>query len=315
MNAKAEHQDLGVAATGLRGVMRHNEPMSRHTSWRVGGPADRFYQPADVEDLARFLGSLPAEEPLVWVGLGSNLLVRDGGIRGTVVATAGVLNVLEFIAPDGVRVEVGVASAKLARFSTHNGLAGAEFLAGIPGTVGGALAMNAGAFGGETWDIVQSVRTVDRGGRLRRRTRSDYEIRYRTVTGPAHEWFVAADFKLKPGDPGAGKARIKSLLARRGGTQPIQVSSAGSVFRNPPGDFAARLTESAGLKGVCEGRACVSVQHANFIVNQGGATAAQIEALVHRMQAEVERVHGVRLEPEVQLVGEPSDQPFGRSAG
>jgi len=292
------------STTDLRGRLLRHEPMSRHTSWRVGGPADTLYIPADLEDLAVFLQRLPADEPLHWVGLGSNLLVRDGGVRGIVVLTSGALNGLARLDGDRVRAEAGVPGAKVARFCAEHGLAGAEFLAGIPGTVGGALAMNAGAFGGETWNIVHAVETLDRRGELRVRLASDYAVGYRHVAGPAGEWFVAAHFRLLRDAHGQGKALIKSLLAKRGASQPTQLPNAGSVFKNPPNDHAARLIEAAGLKGACEGEACVSELHANFIVNRGGARAADIARLIARVQAEVETKFGVRLEPEVRVIGE-----------
>ncbi len=289
---------------GPRGQLLRNEPMSRHTSWRVGGPADSLYIPADLDDLVAFLKQLPTNEPLAWVGLGSNLLVRDGGVRGTVVMTSGALNGLSLLSESMVRAEAGVASAKVARFSTDHNLTGAEFLAGIPGTVGGALAMNAGAFGGETWNIVHAVETLDRHGELRVRLASDYDVGYRHVAGPAGEWFVAVHLRLLRDEQSRGKALIKSLLAKRGATQPTQLPNAGSVFKNPPGDHAARLIEAAGLKGACDGGACVSTLHANFIVNQNGATAADIEHLITRVRTTVAEKFGVQLEPEVRVMGE-----------
>ena len=292
--------------SGPRGVLKHNEPMSRHTSWRVGGPADRFYEPADVADLATFLQTLPPDEAIHWVGLGSNLLVRDGGVRGTVIMLSGKLNELACVGDTVVRAEAGVASAKLARFSVQQGLRGAEFLAGVPGTVGGALAMNAGAFGGETWSIVTAVETMDRHGVLRTRRPGDYQIGYRTVAGPAGEWFIAGHFGLHRGNSEAGHALIKSLLAKRGATQPTQLPNAGSVFRNPPGDFSARLIEASGLKGTCVGGACVSELHANFIVNTGRASASDIEVLIAQVRDKVLAAQGVRLEAEVRIIGEPA---------
>jgi len=289
--------------TSLRGQLLVNEPMARHTSWRVGGPADRFYIPADLDDLAAFMKSLPPQEAVHWVGLGSNLLVRDGGVRGTVIMTSGALSALGVLREGVVRAEAGVASAKVARFSADRGMVGAEFLAGIPGTVGGALAMNAGAFGGETWKIVAAVETIDRHGERHIRLPTDYQIDYRKVTGPQNEWFVAVHFRLGAGDTAQGKTLIKTLLAKRGATQPTQLPNAGSVFKNPTGNFAARLIESCGLKGACEGKACVSDLHANFIVNTGGATAADIEQLIRRVQTEVEKRHGIRLETEVRVIG------------
>ncbi len=305
MNARLRPLTLPEVFRGLRGELRENEPLARHTTWRVGGPARRFYRPADSADLVELLRRLPADEPLWWLGLGSNLLVRDGGLPGTVIATAGALDRIERTGPDTVRAEAGVASAKVARFCARAGLAGAEFLAGIPGTLGGALAMNAGAFGGETWPLVAAVETVDRHGVVRQRGPEDFQIGYREVRGPAGEWFLAAHLRLTPGAGAeALSARIKDLLARRGATQPTNQPSCGSVFRNPPGDHAARLIDEAGLKGLCVGGARVSERHANFIVNTGGATAADIEALIRRVQAEVARVHGVALVPEVHIVGE-----------
>jgi UDP-N-acetylmuramate dehydrogenase len=289
-----------------RGKLLLNEPMSRHTSWRVGGPADRFYIPADLDDLAAYLRGVPDGEALHWVGLGSNLLVRDGGVRGTVIMTSGALNVLSMVSDDTFRAEAGVACAKAARFSVSHGLVGAEFLAGIPGTVGGALAMNAGAFGGETWNIVAAVETLDRHGERRIRPPSDYRVSYRHVDGLKDEWFVAGHFRLVKGEASRARTLIKSLLAKRGATQPTQLPNAGSVFKNPPSDFAARLIEASGLKGAREGRASVSDLHANFIVNNGGARAADIEKLIANVRAEVERKHGVRLEPEVRVIGEPT---------
>lgn len=297
---------MNVTATQntLRGTLKHNEPMSRHTSWRVGGPADRYYQPADLGDLSHFLAQLPETEPIYWIGLGSNLLVRDGGIRGTVIATSGMLNNLSVIGSRVIRAEAGVASAKVARFAAEHDLTGCEFLAGIPGTIGGALAMNAGAFGGETWEIVEAVETIDRHGDRRTRGREEYTIGYRTVKAPVEEWFVAGHFRLQPGHGAETRANIKQLLAKRGASQPMQTANAGSVFKNPENDHAARLIDSLGMKGLCEGRACVSEVHANFIVNTGGCTAAEIEHLIERVRDTVKREHGVRLEREVRIVGE-----------
>jgi UDP-N-acetylmuramate dehydrogenase len=291
------------AGGGLRGELLRGEPMSRHTSWRVGGPARSYYRPADLDDLAVFLSGLPVEEELVWLGLGSNLLVRDGGIQGTVIATFGVLDKLSLVAKRVLRAEAGVACAKVARFSANHGLIGAEFLAGIPGSVGGALAMNAGAFGGETWDYVQAVETIDRTGIRRMRDPGEFQVGYRQVMGPEGEWFTAARFEFETGNSTAALERIRALLAQRGATQPIQQPSCGSVFRNPPGDHAARLIEACGLKGKCVGAACVSDKHANFIVNTGGACAADIEALIRYLRDEVERVHGIALQTEVRIVG------------
>jgi UDP-N-acetylmuramate dehydrogenase len=286
----------------MRGELLLDEPLARHTSWRVGGPADRYYKPADLDDLAAFLATLPENEPVMWLGLGSNLLVRDGGIRGTVVATHGVLKRVERLDDERVYAESGVPCAKLARSCARWGLRSGEFFAGIPGTVGGALAMNAGAFGGETWAHVLAVDVIDRHGRRRCRPREDYTVGYRSVEGPAGEWFLGAELRFEPGD--AGQEEIREILARRKASQPIGLPSCGSVFRNPPGDHAARLIESAGLKGLELGGARVSDKHANFIISRRGATASDIERLIRHVQATVKEVHGVELVPEVRVAGE-----------
>jgi UDP-N-acetylmuramate dehydrogenase len=291
----------------FRGELRQNEPMKKHVSWRAGGAADRCFSPADLADLAAFLKHLPPHEPLCFVGLGSNLLVRDGGFRGTVVFLHGVLKELRHD-PDGtIYAEAGVASPKVARFAAIHGLAGAEFLAGIPGTVGGGLAMNAGCYGAETWDFVVRVQTVDRMGALTLRTPADFDIGYRHVQAlrASEEWFVAAWFRFPRGDEAAARLRIKELLTRRIATQPLELPNSGSVFRNPPGDHAARLIEACGLKGLAIGGARVSEKHANFIVNPDGhATASDIEMLIEKVRATVLAQRGVDLVPEVRIVGE-----------
>jgi UDP-N-acetylmuramate dehydrogenase len=287
-----------------RGELRINEPMSRHNSWRAGGVARRFYKPADLEDLSDFLSELHPQEPLLWVGLGSNLLVRDGGFPGTVILTVGVLTEMEWLNDVTLRAGAGITCAKVARVTAKQGLTGAEFLAGIPGSLGGALAMNAGAFGGETWDHVAAVETIDRAGRLHTRQPEEYRVAYRTVGGVVDEWFVAAQLSLQHGDSDSAQSAIRELLARRAATQPTKQYSCGSVFRNPPGDHAARLIESAGLKGKTLGGAQVSEKHANFIINTGDASAADIETLVNQVQGRVEQLYGVRLETEVRIVGD-----------
>jgi UDP-N-acetylmuramate dehydrogenase len=288
----------------LRGIMAQGEPLSRHTTWRVGGPARYFYQPADGDDLVAFLQQLAVDEPLLWLGLGSNLLVRDGGFPGTVIATQGCLMEMALTGETTLRIEAGMPTAQIARFASRGGLTGVEFLAGIPGTLGGALAMNAGAFGGEIWQRVEWVETVDRFGQLYKRQKSEFEIGYRSVKGVAGEWFLAAHLQLDKGESSETVAHIRQLLDRRAATQPTRQPSCGSVFRNPEGDYAARLIEAAGLKGYVLGGAEISEKHANFIVNNGNATAADIEALIELIQKEVERQSGICLETEVHRVGE-----------
>ncbi len=295
--------------TGLRGELRADEPMARHVSWRAGGKAARVYIPADADDLAVFLRQLGASEPVMFMGLGSNTLVRDGGLKGTVVLTHAAAK-RPVMKAGAVYCEVGVASPKVARFAATHDLSGAEFLAGIPGCVGGALAMNAGCYGGETWDIVESVETIDRSGRINARLKAEFEIGYRhcelrTGAIARDEWFLSATFRLPKGDGEASRMRIKELLTKRIASQPLSLPNAGSVFRNPPGDHAARLIESCGLKGFSLGGARVSEKHANFIVNpKGAARASDIEGLIEAVRERVRQQTGVDLHPEVRIVGE-----------
>lgn len=317
-----------------RGELRRSEPMSRHVSWRAGGAVDRAYFPADLEDLCGFLRTVRPDEPLFFVGLGSNLLVRDGGLRGTVVFTHWALRDLRLAGTDDGRGEIeaqgGVASPKVARFAAMHDLVGAEFLAGIPGTVGGALAMNAGCYGGETWNVVRKVTTIDRGGKLHERTPAHYQIGYRTVksrshtlapvppsgalrrTSEANEWFVSAVFSFERGDGAESRRKVKELLARRIATQPLGDPNAGSVFRNPAGTYAAKLIEECGLKGHALGGAVISPKHANFIVNTGTASASDIERLIDLAQTSVRQKFGIELEREVRIVG---DAPGTRTEG
>ena len=292
----------------LRGELRLDEPMARHGGWRVGGPARRFYRPADRADLAAFLAALEPGEELLWVGLGSNLLVRDGGIDGTVICLQGVLDRVETRGDRLVFAEAGATGAAVARHCARAGLLGLEFLAGIPGTLGGALAMNAGAHGDEIWPRVVHVETVARDGVVLTRLPEEFEVGYRHVVGPAGEWFLAALLRLEAGDPAVSQARIRDLLARRGATQPTSQPSCGSVFKNPPGDHAGRLVEAAGLKGLRVGGAIVSPKHANFVVTEAGATAADVEALIALVQERVLAAHGVRLQTEVRIVGRHAEE-------
>ena len=284
----------------------YDVPMSKHTSWHAGGTADLFFTPRDTLDLASFLRQLPPAVPTLWIGLGSNLLVRDGGVRGAVVSLHGALGTLERLSATRIQAQAGVPCARIARQCVKWGLGPAEFFAGIPGTLGGALAMNAGAWEGETWRQVLEVDVIDRRGTRHVRTPADYEIGYRHVRGPADEWFIAArmEFERKPG---SNDADIRALLEKRKQTQPIGEWSCGSVFTNPPGDHAARLIDTAGLKGFRIGGASVSEKHANFIINHGAARAADIEALIVHVQRTVAEFHHVELTTEVRIVGEPKD--------
>ena len=302
---------LSVPPQGWRGTLRRDVPMREHVSWRAGGNARQAYVPAGVNDLAGFLRSLPPSEEIVFIGLGSNTLVRDGGFDGTVILVQGALNAMRVSETGLIYAETGAASPKLARFATTEGFAGAGWLAGIPGTVGGALAMNAGCYGSETWEIVARAHTIARDGTLRIRPHRDFDVGYRhcvlrdaDVRLGHDEWFVAAEFAFSKGDVRAARSSMKVWLERRAATQPLNLPNAGSVFRNPPGDYAARLVESCGLKGKRIGGAEVSTRHANFIVNPGAtATAADIEQLILEVASTVDRQCGVQLEREVRIIG------------
>lgn len=294
---------MTIEFKNILGELKLNEPLAKHTSWRTGGNANRFYRPESVKDLAVFLSQLPEDEPLLWLGLGSNLLVRDGGFSGTVISTSGTLQQLSI---DGVSIiaEAGVYCAKLAKQAARAGLAGTSFLAGIPGTLGGALAMNAGAHNSEMWSVVTNVTTIDRYGVLRLRKPEEFIISYRHVELPVDEWFASATLTLMSGNAEEQAKEIKALLKRRNVSQPTNQPCAGSVFRNPEGDFAGRLIEVSGLKGLRVGGASVSEKHANFIVNEGTATADDIEVLISLVQQKVEKIQGVKLITEVHILGE-----------
>ncbi|MES2683919.1 MAG: UDP-N-acetylmuramate dehydrogenase [Pseudomonadota bacterium] len=297
----------------VRGSIKHNELLSRHTSWRVGGPAKTFFEPADREDLITFVRALPVGEPLLWLGLGSNLLVRDGGFAGTVIHLHGALDVLrresEQIDHAGrgetIYAEAGTHCARLAKFAKDEKLAGLGFMAGIPGTVGGALAMNAGAWGGETWPQVQEAEIIRRDGGTEWLPAGDFRFTYREVLLPTRAiGFIAARFNVTPDADGAHERYTRESLAKRKATQPVGKPSAGSTFRNPPGDHAARLIESCGLKGHRIGGATVSMQHANFVLTEEGARAADVELLIAYLRDTVKQQTGIELHAEVKVVGD-----------
>ena len=294
--------DCDTAALG--GDLYFDYPLNECNSWRVGGRSDCFYMPSGVEDFMFFLSHCVGEKPVTCIGLGSNVLVRDGGVRGVMIS---LRDGFEEISHCGgcVYAQAGVTCARLARYCAEHGLAGLEFIVGIPGVVGGALAMNAGAFGAEIWERVSAIDSVDRSGCMCTHPASRFEVGYRTVEMPGEEWFVAGHFDLLPGaDPDELKQRIKELLRQRKKTQPLQQPSCGSVFKNPEGEYAAHLIEQCGLKEYTIGGAQVSVEHANFIINRGNARAAEIEALIRHVQSTVTRETGVKLQMEVRILGE-----------
>ncbi len=301
----------------LQGQLKLNEPLSRYTTWRIGGVAECFYQPQTEDDLQRLLQLLPDDTAVNWIGLGSNLLIRDGGVKGVVIYTNGVLNELDISCSDEagssaclITAQAGVPCAIFARKAASESINGAEFLSGIPGTIGGALAMNAGAFGGETWRYVKSVRMIDRQGTVTRHTPDDFTIQYRQVRmqdgSVISKWFLSAVFSFTRDAQGLmqSKQEIKRLLKHRADTQPTKQANAGSVFKNPDNDYAARLIEGCGLKGSAINDAQVSVKHANFIINKGAASAKDVEALINKIQTAVYEQYQISLETEVRIIGD-----------
>lgn len=289
-----------------RGQCHFDVSLKPFTTWHIGGTAEKLYWPKDLADLQQFLSCTPADEPLIWLGLGSNVLIDDAGIAGTVIITQGALQSLE-MQEQKVYAQAGISCAQVARFAAKNGQGqGAEFMAGIPGTVGGALYMNAGAFGGETWDNVVAVQVLSREGTLHYRSKQDFEYGYRYCRGLGpHEWFVAGVFEFAPGVAQESLDKLKGLLAQRADTQPTGKPCCGSVFRNPPGDYAGRLIESLNLKGYQIGGAQVSEKHANFIINTGDATAQDVLQLVSYLQQRVKETYGIELQTEMKYLRSP----------
>jgi UDP-N-acetylmuramate dehydrogenase len=306
-SAKRSLPSSRLPASPPRGTLLLNEPLAAHTSWRVGGPAQQYYEPADREDLVSFVRALDPSEPLLWLGLGSNLLVRDGGFKGTVIGLHGALDGVVEAGPFEIYAEAGVHCARLAKFAQQRARAGLGFMAGIPGTVGGALAMNAGAWGSETWPQVVAAEVLFRDGHTAWLDAAEFHYAYRHVLPPqGFAGFLGARFRVIEDVDGAHERTTKEWLARRRATQPVGKPSAGSTFRNPPGDYAARLIEACGLKGHRIGRAQVSELHANFILTDEGALATDVERLIDHVRAVVRNLKGVELIPEVRVVGEAS---------
>ena len=288
----------------LQGVLARNESLARYTSFQAGGCAELFYKPKDLDDVCFFLAQLDQDIPVTWLGLGSNTLVRDGGIRGAVICTRNVLSEISQNGNSDIVAQAGVSCAKLSKFSRRKGLKGGEFFAGIPGTVGGALAMNAGAFGGETWNGVIQVELLDRLGQIHRREKEAFSIGYRHVVLPENHWFISAIFHFSSCDSCIADSQVRDLLNQRNQTQPIGIPSFGSVFKNPEGQHAAQLIEACGLKGMKIGGAYVSEKHANFIHNDGHAKVCDAIALMQHIMDQVDRRFSVQLEPEVRILGE-----------
>ena len=297
----------------VRGKLATKVPMSRHCSWRTGGLAEHFFEPADISDLVDYLKQIERTEAITWIGLGSNVLIRDGGLAGTVISTARTLHRFEWLNNNRLYVECGTPCAKVAKEAAKRKLNGGGFLAGIPGTIGGALAMNAGAFGREIWMLVERAELVGRDGAISRYDQSLFTASYRYVEIPADHWFVSAVLRFDKGPAADGDSEIRDLLGQRSASQPTGQASCGSVFKNPPGDFAGRLIEQAGLKGARSGGCFVSEKHANFIINDRNASAADIEELITEVQRTVAKKFGVTLETEVRIIGRPIQQ--GNASG
>lgn len=279
--------------------------IARYTSWRVGGTVRALFKPKTIEDLSRVLAQRPDDEPHFWLGLGSNLLMPDDELDALVIYSHQALDTITVDEQEGlITVMAGVPCAKLAKLAAKLGDERAAFWVGIPGTMGGALRMNAGCYGHETWDFVRDITLIDRQGALKTYPREAIQTAYREAVLPKGSGIVQARIHYRSGPPEPGLAAIKKLLQTRLIQQPIGQFSCGSVFRNPPGDFAARLIESCHLKGHSIGDAQVSLKHANFIINKGQATAKDIKALIDLVQDRVAGERGITLTPEVQILGQ-----------
>lgn len=287
----------------VRGELLFDVPMSDYNTWQVGGNAQCLFKPADLDDLSNFMASIEEHVDINWLGLGSNVLIRDGGISGIVIVTQGCLKNITFLDNNAVMAEAGVACTKLARQTNKKGLTGLEFMAGIPGTVGGALAMNAGAHGEATWNKVNKVDVINRRGDVITKSVDQFEFGYRNLQMPVDEWFVSAHFQLDTIAESDNVISIKELMQRRANSQPIGKKNCGSVFMNPPGKYAAKLIEESGLKGFSVGGACVSEKHANFIINEKNACADDIEQLINIIIERVENKFNLKLQTEVRVLG------------
>ena len=280
----------------------YNELLSKHTSWKVGGPADIFFTPQNRDDLCNFLKSNQGN-PITWLGNGTNVLVRDGGIRGAVISTKKSIDKINMETKNSCRVEAGASCMDLALFAEKNQLGPAAFFSGIPGSIGGALTMNAGSFGMETWDLVKEVEVINEKGDISFLEKESFEIAYRAVTFPFRLWFLSCSMFLSS-DEETTKDNLIELRNQRIKTQPLSEDTCGSVFKNPPGNYAGALIEGSGLKGFKIGSASISEKHANFIVNQGGATAGDIENLINHTRQVVKKNYDIDLQLEVRIMGE-----------
>jgi UDP-N-acetylmuramate dehydrogenase len=295
--------DLRARMPGLRGRLIANQPLAELTWFRVGGPAQVLFTPQDTEDLAMLLAQLPAEVPVTVIGLGSNLIVRDGGVAGVVIRLGRGFSEIAVEGDHRVRAGTAVPDVKVARAAQEASIAGLSFLRGIPGSIGGALRMNGGAYGGETKDVLVVARGVDRAGRILSFANADMHYTYRHCGAPDDVIFTEAVFQGATGDPAVIAAEMDKITESREATQPIKSRTGGSTFKNPPGHKAWQLIDTAGCRGLQIGAAQVSTMHCNFLINLGGATAADIETLGETVRARVKETSGVVLDWEIKRIG------------
>ena len=301
VEARARPREI-ACLPAVRGSLRANVPLSRFMWFRVGGPAEYLFEPADPDDLSRFLAALPGDMPVTAIGVGSNLLVRDGGIPGVVVRLGRSFSAIQ---RDGTRMRAGAGAmdVTVARTARDAGIAGLEFLSGIPGTIGGALRMNAGAYGREIGDVLVSADALDRSGRAHRLGPAELGFGYRECALPQGWIFTGAVLRGETGSSEGIAARMSEIAAARSQDQPIRERTGGSTFKNPPGTNAWTLIDRAGCRGLTRGGAQVSPLHCNFLINTGGATAADLEGLGEEVRDRVEAATGIRLEWEIRRLG------------
>ena len=297
--------DLAALAPDLRGRLVEDATLAPFTWFRVGGPADVLFSPADEDDLAYVLARLPREVPVTTIGLGSNLIIRDRGIRGVVIRLGGkAFGTIETNKESRLIAGAAALDAQVARAASEAGIEGLAFLRGVPGSIGGALRMNAGAHGGETREALIEARGLDRSGEVRAFTNAEMGFSYRHSEAPDDVIFTQATFQGRPGDPQAIKAEMERITLAREASQPIREKTGGSTFKNPPGAKAWQLIDAAGCRGLVVGDAQVSAMHCNFLINRGAASAADIEALGEEVRRRVKAASGVDLEWEIKRVGE-----------
>jgi UDP-N-acetylmuramate dehydrogenase len=287
----------------VRGRLEPNYPLADLTWFRVGGPAEVLFTPADEADLAFFMAGLPDDVPYYVVGVGSNLLVRDGGVPGVVIRLGRGFADVAMVGPCQIAAGTAALDVRVARFAADSGIDALTFLRGIPGSIGGALRMNGGAYGGETKDVLVEARAVDRKGNIRVLSNADMNYTYRHCGAPEDLIFTQALFQGRPGNTADIMAAMDKITSSREATQPIKSRTGGSTFKNPPGHKSWQLIDAAGMRGFAIGPAKVSDLHCNFLINEGGATAAQIEDLGETVRARVKANSGVELDWEIKRIG------------